>query len=508
MKKRIYFEFIALVIMGFIIAGLTGATTYKIAKDHGFLVMQDENLELAISNTRCDVMEIKEQADTKLNDRKSEIEAEISDNWVDVAISEGYLLTAPSQYSEKQAYDKFINKYLAARMNNWYNTAFAGNEKAEAYEIYVMDSSRNLLWQQNSRWDNDADKAKRELTPVINNSYEQGYKDGEYTYFYTMTIGSSRYNVVMIKSITPEMKRSYSKTVVWSLILSFIVFLIVVSIGIYGKIRYIQDIAYSARRISDGEVDVMIQRKGNDELTAVAVNLNEMNHTLNASIEKERQNAKDTRTLMTNLSHDLKTPLTLMSGYLDVAQSTDSEEERKVYIEKAAEYTGRLQTMIHNMLEAFKNQVDIEKFSVMNLSLFLEQMIYEYEDDEKKFDLEADKNIEFSYDAKSMQTLVYNLLDNALKYRKGEKPVKVSLKESDEEICLDVSNESEPLENDAIEHLFDEFYRSDKSRNSKTEGNGLGLFIVKNIVKNHKGTVNADFSEGIFTVHVRFPKEH
>ncbi len=504
MRRSIYLQFISLLLVSIVLAGAAGYGFYYTAKNKGFMVKVTEDLEGAIVNHELEMMRLKERVNQSILAQRDELEASVADNWIDIALEQGYIKSAPSAKNQTAVYNRFINSYITDKLGPvWYEKALANIDNVEQYELYILNLSREIIYSQNSRWSTN-DEIKKNLSVIISNSYREGYNDGQYTYLYSLNIGNMRYYLVTIKDIEPDTVYDYSECVYCAVAVGSVIFLIIMIVGISSKIRYIRYLADTAKRISDGEKDVHIDLKGRDELEDVAHNLNEMYESLNASIEQEAKNAEDTRTLMTNLSHDLKTPITIISGYLDVAKKEKDPEIVREYVDKASEYSDKMIVMVHNMLEAFgKNKYDNQK-TVMDLSIFIEQTVWEYEGSEELFEADIEKNIMFNYDMQAMRMLLCNILDNAIKYSNGKGKIKILFKREASDVVLKVSNPAEVIAKEDLDKIFDRFYRTDKSRNSQTEGNGLGLAIVKDIAQQHNGCVRAEYERGEFSIYVIF----
>lgn len=504
-KKSIYWQFIALLFVSMLAAVVVGYGFYYAAKNNGFMVTKTEDLEGAITNHQLTMLRLKGDIDKSISEQKAEIEAAVEKNWVEIGLERGYIENAPTVNTQREVYNRFINRYLADQLGaTWYETAFQNIDYAQKYEIYILDIQRKLVYSQNNRWFTQ-EESRKKLNMIISNSYEQGYADGEYTYLQAINIGSSKYYLVVLAGIEADVIYHYSKCIYCAVAIAFIVFLVIMILGVSTKIRYIEYLGNVVKKISQGEPDVHIDIRGKDELMNVALNLNEMYDSLNKSIEKEIKNAQDTRILMTNLSHDLKTPITIVSGYLDVAKKEQDIDLVRTYVDKASDYANRMIVMVHNMLESFREKSEEMQHPLLNLSTFLQQIMWEYDDSEKIFVSDIDKDILFRYDASAMETMLRNILDNAIKYSTGSSKITVSLKsENYENFLLKVSNPSETVTQADLDRIFDRFYRTDKSRNSKIEGNGLGLSIAKSVAETHNGHIWAAYEAGEFSMNVRF----
>ena len=201
-----------------------------------------------------------------------------------------------------------------------------------------------------------------------------------------------------------------------------------------------------------------------------------------------------------NASHELKTPLTVISTNTDVVLSSpnDTVKEQSKWLNYIKNETSRMAKLVNSLLYIAKydaNKIELI-YSQIDLSDLLSSVCLQYEplafEKGKKLFTDIDKGISINADEDKIKQLINILMDNALKYSLENGFVKVSLKvPKPSSVCMTISNNSEFIDSESIEKLFDRFYRVDDSRNRKTGGSGLGLNIAKTIVESHKGTIRA-----------------
>ena len=206
--------------------------------------------------------------------------------------------------------------------------------------------------------------------------------------------------------------------------------------------------------------------------------------------------------LVVYLAHDLKTPLTSVMGYLELLQDEPElpEETRQHYIQVIARKTERLEDLINEFFEITRynlTHITLEK-SEINLTRLLEQVIFEFQpmmlEKNLTCDVSLPKDFMFVCDSDRMQRVFDNLLRNALNYSYPSTVVRVSLEEREREIELNFENQGNTIPPEKLQRIFEQFFRLDTSRGTKTGGSGIGLAIAKEITQLHGGQITA-FSE-------------
>lgn len=203
--------------------------------------------------------------------------------------------------------------------------------------------------------------------------------------------------------------------------------------------------------------------------------------------------------LVVYLAHDLKTPLTSVTGYLQLLQDEPevSQETRMKYIGVAAAKAERLDELLNEFFEITRynlTQITLVK-SEINLTRMLEQIIFEFQPmmKEKQLTCElcAPKNYTFICDSDRMQRVFDNLLRNALNYSFPETKIQIRMREEKNAVILEFENEGYTIPEEKLQRIFEQFFRLDDSRGTKSGGSGVGLAIAKEIVELHGGTILA-----------------
>lgn len=280
------------------------------------------------------------------------------------------------------------------------------------------------------------------------------------------------------------------------------------------SLRYITKISDAMQNISEGDLNVTVEVEGDDEFSSMAANLNKMVEDLKELMDKERESERTKNELITNVAHDLRTPLTSIIGYLELLSGDVKLEPeiQKKYINIAYVKTKRLEKLIEDLFRFTKmnygklsmhvGQVDVVKL----LSQLLEEFYPSFVDKNLSYELQSNVPVKvITADGNLLARLFDNLINNAIKYGADGKRIMVKLHADDEIVTVSVINYGYVIPADELPLIFNKFYRVEQSRSTNTGGTGLGLAISKNIVDMHGGTitVTSDLSGTVFTVKLK-----
>ena len=212
------------------------------------------------------------------------------------------------------------------------------------------------------------------------------------------------------------------------------------------------------------------------------------------AVEPYKENQRKQKEFITDASHELKTPIASLKSSLEVLKSEDKDNK---WVNIAIRQTDRLTLLVNELIKLNKldeNIYDLKKED-FNISEKLKEICLDFEELAyvKGLELKSDieDNLVYRGNEELIRELIFILLDNALKYGDNECPIEISLKKYKKNIILTCINSSNNLD-DNIEHLFDRFYRGDKSHNSKNFGFGIGLSLAKSICEVHGGSISAN----------------
>lgn len=289
-----------------------------------------------------------------------------------------------------------------------------------------------------------------------------------------------------------------------------IVFLIVLKIYLRGFTKYFNEI--------NKGIDTLIDENSGDvvlssELVATEKKMNYIKHTIQqqklaAELAEQRKND-----LVVYLAHDLKTPLTSVIGYLTLLRDENqiSEELREKYLSISLEKAERLEDLINEFFEITRfnlSSITLE-YSRINLTRMLEQLVYEFKpmllEKNLKCELDIPPNIMIKIDANKMQRVFDNLLRNAVNYSFDNGTIYIAVKQDENNLHIKFTNCGNTIPKEKLERIFEQFYRLDTARSSRSGGAGLGLAIAKEIVELHNGTITAESKDETIEFEVILP---
>lgn len=278
------------------------------------------------------------------------------------------------------------------------------------------------------------------------------------------------------------------------------------------SLKYIGKIAVAVQNISEGDLNTEIEVLGDDEFSMIAANLNRMEADIRELIEKERESERTKNELITNVAHDLRTPLTSIIGYLELLSKgiPIPQEMQQKYIEIVYTKAKRLEKLIEDLFGFTKvgkvsmnvGNVDIVKL----LGQILEEFYPSFADNDLVYELVSNVPAKtITADGNLLARLFDNLINNAIKYGAEGKKVLVKILAEEEIVTISVTNFGYVIPADELPLIFNKFYRVEQSRSTSTGGTGLGLAIAKNIVDMHGGTiaVTSDLNGTVFTVKLK-----
>lgn len=278
---------------------------------------------------------------------------------------------------------------------------------------------------------------------------------------------------------------------------------------------YFNDISKGINYLAQGDFKHRVQILSNDEFGDIAQGINLASEKLEQAIERGDFSESSKEQLVVNLAHDLRTPLTSVLGYLDLILKSDSltENQMRHYLTIAFTKSQRLERLIDELFEITKmnyGMVPIEKkqIDLSELLIQLKEELYPVFD---KNNLIARMNITFHLaimgDGELLARVFENLLINANRYGYEGQYVDITGFIDSKEVVIQVINYGDAIPPDELPHIFDMLYTGDKARTHQENSTGLGLFIAKNIVEQHNGTITAQ-SNLIRTIfEVRLPME-
>lgn len=284
---------------------------------------------------------------------------------------------------------------------------------------------------------------------------------------------------------------------------------VVLILWIYGSlVARIRMLSKAAKRIEEGDLDFSIESKGRDEIDDLAAAFEEMRAHLKDNSEKILKMEEDRRQLLSNVAHDLKGPLTSISGYAEGLYDgvANTEEKRMRYIRTIMEKAKDMDSLLAqlSLFSKIDNDGISYEFEHVKAVDFVASVLRPAELDLKNvggmiyFFAEAPESLEIIADKDRIRRVINNIIGNSIKYRREEVPleIKVYLDEEESVVRLTVTDNGKGIPEQDIPHIFERSFRGDQSRNAKVPGSGFGLSIVEKIINDHGGDVFASSIEG------------
>ncbi|MFD2656754.1 sensor histidine kinase [Gracilibacillus thailandensis] len=270
-------------------------------------------------------------------------------------------------------------------------------------------------------------------------------------------------------------------------------------------IKPIKRLNEAAEKIKQGDLDHNIQSKKNDELGQLSNTFEEMRISLKQAKETQEKYEANRQELIASISHDLRTPVTSIKGYVQGVLDgvADSPEKLDCYMQTIYNKTDQLEKMVDELF--IYSKLDLDRmpfqFEVLDINDYLDDIIEEltFQYNNITFDFIADKGQNFlvKADREQLHRAIMNVITNSVKYIDKKKAmITIRLTEQSDHVMIAIEDNGSGISEYELPYIFDHFYRTDTSRNSRTGGSGLGLAIVKKIIEAHGGMIWADSEPG------------
>ena len=298
--------------------------------------------------------------------------------------------------------------------------------------------------------------------------------------------------------------KHFTLIMIATLILTSIIITFWIKRDIYNPVK---EISVAMQSIADGNFDYRLPETRDDEIGQLFGNYEQMRLRLKENAEEKAENEKKQKELVSNISHDLKTPITSIKGYVEGIMDgvANTPEKMDKYIKTIYNKANDMDRLI-NELTTYSG-IDSNKipyhFHILNISDYFSDCI-----EEIGLDLES-KNIHLNYtnlappdtcvvaDPEQMKKVINNIISNSVKYMGHDKGmINISIIDDNESVKIEIEDNGKGIASKDIGNIFERFYRTDASRNSLQGGSGIGLSIVKKIVEDHGGYVWATSKEG------------
>lgn len=386
-------------------------------------------------------------------------------------------------------------------------------------DMFITDYDGNIIiWYKSN---------KRQITTsvmdkkILNVVYMQGiyrstgkfanlYEDDRYTVGVPYMIG----NNLLGGAVFLSSPASSLTSLLFDVGRMFFIALVIMLIFAFGGLYYatnrltkpLKAMSKAAVRFSNGDFDVRLPVTSNDEVGQLAFAFNRMAQSLN-ELEGMR------RDFIANISHDLKTPMTTISGFIDgILDGTISNEKQNYYLQIVSDEIRRLSRLVNSLLDMARLETGKTKLKmdIFNIGEMVTRILLSHEMVINNKNLDVNVNLPEDpaavvADEDSIYRVVQNLIENALKFTNDSGSLDITVYEKDKLIFTSVKNTGKGIAKDDVAHIFDRFYKTDKSRGVDKNSAGLGLYITKSIVNLNGGeiwvkSVENQYTEFVFTL--------
>ncbi len=317
------------------------------------------------------------------------------------------------------------------------------------------------------------------------------FEDSRMCMLYSMDIDGIRY--YLLASASSDGLFEYLK----NMVIVFIALFFVIMLIVYPLLKYtinhilmpVKEMTLAAKRFGEGDFSQKVRITDQNEMGFLANTLNEMASSLEATEENRKS-------FISNVSHELRTPMTTIGGFVDgILDGTIPESQHRTYLKTVSEEINRLARLVRSMLniskyEAGELELQTEDFDITELAIKT-VLLFEKRIDDKQIDirgLDSEKHYA-NADMDLIQQVIYNLTENAVKFVDVGGYISYDFRRDGSMVIITIRNSGEGLKKNEINKVFDRFYKTDESRGKDKSGVGLGLSIVRSIIKLHEGSI-------------------
>lgn len=316
--------------------------------------------------------------------------------------------------------------------------------------------------------------------------------------YYTNT--NKIFGVVFVATQLDTMTRMFRDLVNVFALSAIIVLILTFAVSFYMTKRMVQPLSQlrdAAKSFALGEFNTRVEVKGHDEIASLGEAFNSMAESLN-TIEKTRQD------FIANVSHELKTPMTTIAGFVDgILDGTVPQDRQREYLGTISSETRRLSRLVGRLLLASKLQSGTLEINPTRVNICeiigRTALSFERKIEEKKIDMDIDFENDPMYviaDQDAITQVIYNLVDNSQKYTSEGGSIRITAARDGGKAKITVFNTGQGIPKEDLPYVFERFYKADRSRGLDKNSFGLGLYIVKTIVNRHGEDITVNSKEG------------
>lgn len=332
------------------------------------------------------------------------------------------------------------------------------------------------------------------------------YKNNYYTVGVPIIVNSNGQNIAVGVAFVSSEASSISdftanitKIFFFAAIATFAIVFCMVGLYTYNMVRPLRQMAQAAKSFGAGDFSSRVPVTSQDEIGQLAIAFNNMADSL-ATSEGTR------RSFIANVSHELKTPMTTIAGFIDgILDGTIPPERQGYYLNIVSTEVRRLSRLVQSMLalsriDSGELRMNKQRFDLTNI-LISTLLTFEQKTGDRNIRVEGLEEADTIFvdgDPDMIHQVVYNLIENAVKFTNEGGYIRISLSDAPDRTTLEIRNSGQGIQPDELPHIFERFYKTDKSRSKDKNGMGLGLYIVKTILRLHGGDITAASETGSY----------
>ncbi|MDR1253636.1 MAG: HAMP domain-containing histidine kinase [Oscillospiraceae bacterium] len=414
-------------------------------------------------------------------------------------------------FSEGQVH--ILNRDL--NLVNNFIRSFSTNIDAD---IFVADKEGNIIFYPENNEKFKKTKVPKEIMKIAingryigNSDFEGIYEQDRYAVGIPITVRLLEGPIGAVFTVSDQKYiTKFREDILKIFAIAFLAALMISFLAIggvsYKMVKPLREMAIVAKRFGDEDFSDRVPAGREDEIGQLAIAFNNMAESLSIS-----ENIR--RSFVANVSHELKTPMTTISGFVDgILDGTIPNDKQNDYLKIVSEEIKRLSRLVRSMLNL--SRIDSGKLKLNKKIFFLKQTIFSIlltfeKQIEKKYitikGLENTDSIVVEGDSDLIHQVIYNLIENAVKFVNFEGKISFHIEKFYDRVVVGIKNTGQGIPKSEIGFVFDRFYKTDKSRSQDKNGMGLGLYIVKTIIKLHGGdiivkSIEGEYCEFIFWV--------
>ncbi|MXQ53888.1 HAMP domain-containing sensor histidine kinase [Shimazuella alba] len=421
----------------------------------------------------------------------------------------------PLRFQLEEQLEKYVSNLQMQPISKWNSLLTKYSSESQSRMFIINDQSHILAYSTDSK------DPYRKFSDYIslsmqNNEEPSNYPEKRTFYAFQPILYEGKYVFLFMQKKLTGNSTTYDKgNPFFTISFGILGFLLTYFILTNNKLKQLKEITSGLDKIAHGDLSISLAERSKDEIGSIATHVNLMASKLKSSIENQQKLEEERMELTTNLSHDVRTPLTSIIGYLRylLEQRDLSTEQRETYVQIALSKADVLRRLTDQLF--LFNKLMYHEAPFRPKTHTLQHLLYQQMEEEVFLLEQAQLQVQMDFQDESLQVevdpilfvrLMDNLMQNIIRYAVKPSVVRISLNRRGEFAELTVINQAEIIDEVTFSRLFDTFVTGDSARSNGSTG--LGLAIVKRIVELHKGSIKARQADGKLTFQMLFPIEN